>query len=101
MTRTRVRGGVAGLLTVGVLTVAVLGWKPADPAGSGPKAQQQPRRVRPEGKPIPMKTDQVGLEIVLGAKDKEPTPWSGDIQVSKGRVASLDLAGLWPQSRVQ
>jgi hypothetical protein len=93
MTGARVVSGGAGLLAIIVLLAAVL--------ASGPSHQEQ-RPQQPlssggagaqHGHPIPMPANLVGVQIALGLKDEEPTRWGGVIQVSEGRIVSLQVQG--------
>jgi hypothetical protein len=47
-----------------------------------------------------MSANLVGLEIALGLKDQQPTVWDGEIQVSAGRVRTLEFARANPQATV-
>jgi hypothetical protein len=91
MSRSRVRGGIAGVLAVLLVTLAAVlaGW-PARQGPSGLQAEQAPPRKRPAAKPIPMSADLIGLEIELGLKDEKATVWDGTIEVSEGKVALLE-----------
>jgi hypothetical protein len=100
MTRSRVRSGIAGVVTAGVLVLAFVVWKPAPLATLALKAESQVKKTRPPGKPIAMPANLVGLEIALGLKDTEPTGWGGEVQVSQGRVLSLDIVRGPPMARV-
>jgi hypothetical protein len=92
MTRTRVRGGIAGLAAVVVVTLAALvASGPTRQAPAGAQAQEPPPRKRPAAKPIPMATDLIGLEVLLGLKDREATRWDGEVKVSEGNVALLEV----------
>jgi hypothetical protein len=87
-------------ITIFGAVLAALG--PARQAEPGqPPARPAPRAPRPEGKPIPMPANLVGLEIPLGLKDKEPRPWDGEIQVSEGHVLDLTLSRGGPRATVE
>src|SRR5947207_4200612 len=84
----RLRGGVAGLLTVLVFGLLVAAMRPS---GEGPQARQPgPAKPRPVGKPVAMPADLAGREITLGLKDEKPTPWAGEIRVSDGKLLEVE-----------
>src|SRR4051812_46809750 len=89
MSRSRVRGGVAGLATLAVFGVVLALLGPGRQSPTELRAEQKPAKKRPQEKPIAMPANLVGLEILLGLKDKEPSGWGGSVQVSAGRLASL------------
>jgi hypothetical protein len=101
MSRARIRGGIAGLLTGVVFAVVMIGWGTAPPVASEPNEKPRPKTARPAAKPVEMPASLVGLELSLGLKDKEPTPWAGSIEVSKGRVLAIDILRGNPQARVE
>jgi hypothetical protein len=90
MSRTRVRGGVAALLTAGVFGFVLLAFGPPR-AGQINSQTPPPRKPRPEGKPVAMPANLVGLEIHLGVKDQEPTPWGGEVELSEGKLLHLSV----------
>jgi hypothetical protein len=102
MSRVRGRRGVAGLITVGVFALVLTTFGPthqAEPGQAPPGEVARP--PRPEGKPIALPANLVGLEISLGLKDKERTPWAGEVQVSEGRVLDLGVTRSGPQARAE
>src|SRR5262245_9329569 len=84
------RGGLAGLTTLVVLGLLLLvRWLDVPDAAEALGAQAaQPRQA---GQPIAMPTNLAGLEIELGRKDKEPTKWDGEIQLSEGKVLETSI----------
>jgi hypothetical protein len=38
-----------------------------------------------------MPANPVGLEVHLGLKDTEPTPWGGDVELSEGKLVSMSV----------
>ena len=44
-----------------------------------------------EGKPIAMPANLVGLEVRLGLKDTEPSPWGGSVELSEGKLLSMSV----------
>src|SRR5947209_19682084 len=91
------RCGIAGLLTAGAFGLALLALDPSQPEGS---SQPPPaRKPRPEGKPIAMPANPAGLEIHLGLKDTEPTPWAGEVELSEGKLLAMSVRG-GPNARV-
>src|SRR5262249_52576217 len=38
-----------------------------------------------------MPTNLVGLEVRLGVKDTEPTPWGGEVELSEGKLLSMSV----------
>jgi len=95
-----VSGSVALLAMLICLSLLVAGG-----SSQQPKRAQTPTQAAgtplPEGKPIPMPKNRIGVEIALGLKDEEPTPWGGTVQVSEGRVESLEIVGGGPNAGVQ
>ncbi len=49
--------------------------------GPGPKA----------GQPVPMPPGLIGLQIAVGLKDEAPADWQGEVKVSEGTVAGLEV----------
>ncbi len=97
MSRAPLRRSVAGAITLGVLIVAIVGFRPTPQA----ETQEKPaRKPRAEGKAIAMPSNLVGLEIRLGLKDKEGTPWGGQVTVSEGRILDFTIAGGGPMASV-
>src|SRR5437588_1493039 len=92
MTRSRLRSGLAGLLTVFTFVLLGLAWKPAPDAAGTPGGARE-RKPRAETKPIKMATGQTELRIALGLKDAKATDWDGDVQLSEGRLVALDIVG--------
>ncbi len=94
MTGARVLSGSAGLLAILVLLVAALagGPSPQEEQQGQPSQQSTGAGIR-QDRPIPMPMNLVGLEISLGLTDEEPTPWGGSVQVSEGRLLSLQVVG--------
>jgi len=100
MSRT-LRGGIAGATTVAVLLLIMFLSLGSSPQGqSGGKTEAPPKRVRPPGKPIPMAANLIGLEINLGIKDKQRTPWDGDIQLSEGKIQTVEIQRGSPDAKV-
>jgi hypothetical protein len=92
MTRARVRGGIAGLAAVVLVTLVALAARgPSPQAPAGASADEPAPKARPAEKPIAMTSGLIGLEILLGLKDKEPTRWDGTVEVSEGKVALLEV----------
>ena len=91
MSRSRVRGGVAGLATLAVFAVVLALVGPSRQVPAELRAEQKPAKKRAPEKPISMPANLVGLEILLGLKDKEPSGWGGNVQVSEGRLAGLSV----------
>jgi hypothetical protein len=86
MTRPHVTRKVAGLLTLLVFGLVLLSLRgPGERSGQAVAAPP-----RPAGKAVAMPANFNGLEIALGLKDENPTPWGGKIEVSRGKV--LDVA---------
>jgi hypothetical protein len=48
-----------------------------------------------------MPSNLVDLEVELGIKDIEPTVWDGDVQVSEGRVAAIEIVRGGPRARAR
>ncbi len=96
MTRGRGRGWIAGVVTGAILILAVLALGPA-PQQAEPSPTGQ---ARPAAKPIPMTANLIGLEITLGLTDQQRTDWSGNVQVSQGRVQSLAMVRKLPDATV-
>src|SRR5262245_58304178 len=102
MSRARVRGWIAGVVTAGVLVGAILSLGPAPQGDAKPQAAAPAQRVRAPGKPIPMTAGLIGLEIALGLKDEQPTPWNGEVQVSEGKVREVEIIqGGGPNAKVE
>ena len=47
-----------------------------------------------------MPANLIEVEITLGLKDEQPTRWGGSVQVSEGRVVSLQVVGGGPNAKV-
>jgi hypothetical protein len=88
MSRACARCGLAGLLTAGVFGLVLLALGPPQ---TGESSQPPPRKPRPEGKPVAMPGDLAGLEIHLGVKDTEPTPWGGEVELSEGKLLGMSV----------
>ena len=89
MRRSYTRRGVAGLLTAGVFGLVLLALGPTQPGGN---SQPPPaRKPRPERKPIAMPANPVGLEVHLGLKDTEPSPWGGEVELSAGKLLTMSV----------
>jgi hypothetical protein len=84
------RRGIAGLLTAGVLGLVLLALGPRQPEGAG-QPPPPARKPRPEGTPVAMPANLVGLEIHLGVKDTEPTPWAGAVELSEGKLLAMSV----------
>jgi hypothetical protein len=98
----RVFSGSAVVLAVPVVLLLLLDGNPSE-RQDRPPASPQSADTKPGGsRPIAMPKNLIGVEIALGLKDKEPTPWAGSIQVSEGgRLASLEIVGGGPNASVQ
>ncbi len=90
MSRARVRGGIAGVLTTGILGLLLLSFGPPQ-SGESSQPPAPARKPRAEGKPIAMPANVVGLEIHLGVKDAEPTPWGGEVEVAEGKLLDMSI----------
>ncbi len=90
MSRTYARCGVAGLLTIGVFGLVFLALGPRQTVESS-QPPAPPRKPRPEGKPLAMPANLVGLEVHLGLKDTEPTPWGGEVELSEGKLLGMSV----------
>ncbi|HXG09430.1 MAG TPA: hypothetical protein VNK04_06545 [Gemmataceae bacterium] len=101
MSRARVRSGVAGLTTLLVFVLVLAVWGPPERGESNQQAAQPPRRVRAEGKPIPMPANLISLEVALGLKDKQPTAWDGQVQLSQGKVIEIDVLRGGPNAKAE
>ncbi len=91
MSRASARCGVAGLLTAGVFGLVLLALGPHQPGESSQPAPPPARKPRPEGKPVAMPANLVGLEVRLGVKDTEPTPWGGSVELSEGKLLGMSV----------
>ena len=100
MSRAHIRRGIAGLLTTGIFLLAIVIFAPTPQAETGQKLPDAARKPRPEGKPIAMPVNLVGLEVRLGLTDENPTPWDGEVQVSAGRLLDLNVARGGPKAKV-
>jgi hypothetical protein len=98
MLGTRLFSGTAGLLATTVLLVMVLAGGPSEQRKQ--TAERLSGASKPNGRPIPMPRDLVEIEVTLGLKDDRPTRWGGSVQVSEGRVVSLELVGGGPNADV-
>src|SRR4051794_36434126 len=94
------RCSVAGLLTAGVFALVFLTLRPPQPPGSGQPAQPPPRKPRPAGKPVVMPANPVGLEVHLGVKDTQATPWDGEVELSEGKLVDMSVRRGGPNARV-
>jgi hypothetical protein len=93
MTGARLFSSGAGLLTILLLLAAVLAGGPSSKLEqSQPPSPLAPTRTRPSH-PIPMPANPVDVQLALGLKDEEPTRWGGMIQISEGRIVSLQVQG--------
>ncbi len=101
MSRGPLRRSVAGVITLAILILVIVGFRPAHQAGTQEQAAPAARKPRPEGKAIKMPANLAGLEIRLGLKDKEGAPWNGEITVSEGRIVGLNLSGGGPKAAVE
>jgi hypothetical protein len=70
------------------VVVALMGGQA--PRDADPPKERPARRSRPEVKPLAMPAQMVSLEVRLGLKDTEATPWDGIVKVSEGRVAEIE-----------
>ncbi len=84
------RRGVAGLLTAGVFGLVLLTVGLPRP-GEGQPPPPPARKPRPERKPIAMPANAVGLEVHLGVKDTEATPWGGEVELSEGKLLTMSV----------
>jgi hypothetical protein len=91
MSRANVRRGIAGLFTGGVFLLVIFSFGPTPQADTREKPNDPPRKPRPEGKPVAMPANLAGVEIHLGLKDKEPTAWNGEVQLSQGSILDLSV----------
>jgi hypothetical protein len=101
MARSRIAGGVAGLLATVLLAVYLLAFGLSQPSESGQAAPQPPSAGREAGRPIPMLTNVVALEISLGLKDQKPTAWDGEVQISTGRITNVAIVRGGPKPTVE
>ncbi|MGE3805026.1 MAG: hypothetical protein AB7K24_10175 [Gemmataceae bacterium] len=83
MSRFRILGGFCAL----AFFVAFVALNPFGLGG----AEEDPPRERAERKPVPMPTNIVGLEIELGLNDKMASDWDGEIEISEGKVRSIEV----------
>src|SRR5438128_2632376 len=97
----RVLGGGTGLLAIMIVALMVLAGGPSEQGAQPQAAQQPPGIVTPDSRPIPMPKNPVGVEIALGLKDEEPTPWGGSVAISEGRVISLEIVGGGPNAKAE
>jgi hypothetical protein len=100
MRHSRVRGSVAGLITLTVFGAVLLALKPEQEGTSGQPEPEKPK-ARPAGKPITVPANLVGLTISLGLKDQKPTDWEGDVSVSEGKIVSLETVRGNPKAKVE
>jgi hypothetical protein len=61
------------------------------PTQQAAPAAQKPRPPRPEGKPLAMMTNLRGVTVRLGLKDRKPTDWDGEVQLSEGKLLELSI----------
>jgi hypothetical protein len=78
---------LAGLITLGVCTLAVLGFKFGSP---DTKALAQSKSESAD-QPVVMPGNLTGVVMHLGLKDETPTDWDGKITVSTGKVVAVDI----------
>ena len=100
MSRAPLRRSVAGVITLGLLIVALVGFRPDQQAETQDKPAPTARKPRPPGQAVAMPANLAGLEIRLGLKDEKGTPWDGEITVSEGRVVGLNISGGGPKASV-
>ena len=86
----------AAFALVLIAVVSISSHEEDDPLPGGPQGGEGPRR----GAAVAMPTGLVGLEITLGIKDQTRTEWEGEVSVSEGRIAGLDIVRATPDSTV-
>ena len=89
MSRARVKQSVAGLGTVLIFAFLILISGPDQETVSGQPAEKP--KPRPAGQAIPFPVNLTGLTIAFGLTDQKATDWSGDINVSPGKVVTIDI----------
>jgi hypothetical protein len=89
MSRSRVRGSAAGLVTILVFVLMALALKPGQRGSSGQPSDKP--KPRPAGEPISVPANLAALTVSLGLKDQKATDWDGAISVSEGKVLSVDI----------
>jgi hypothetical protein len=93
MKRTRVRMS-AGLITFGIFTLVVLGWKPLNQ----PTAAEDPAKEVGAGRAVSMPAQLTGLLISLGLKDQKATDWDGAVSVSAGKILDVSIVEGHPKA---
>jgi hypothetical protein len=96
----RCRSYIAALVTAAVFGAIFLVRERAEPLASAAKEEPKTRKARPEGKPVAMPANPVGVQITLGVKDEEPTFWEGDIKLSEGRILEFTTVRANPAAEV-
>jgi hypothetical protein len=64
-------------------------------------AQQAAGTGTGNDRPIPMSKNRLAFEIALGLTDEQPTRWDGSVEVSQGRVASIEVVGGGAKARAE
>jgi hypothetical protein len=94
--RQRLAGGVTLVIFVGL----VLLWRPLAQDTQGQVDKKQVRTPDRPTQPIAMSSDLHQIRLALGLKDKMPTDWDGEVQVSAGKVTAVDVVQGNPKASV-
>jgi len=86
-----IRRGFAGITVLGLVAALVLSRGRLPSGAARQQVAPRPTPQRSTGKPIAMNPNLVGLEMKLGLQDKTPAVWDGDLRLSQGTVASIDV----------
>jgi hypothetical protein len=78
---------LAGLITLGVFAVVVLGFRPG---GQQTAATEQAKTLVAD-RPVAMPANLTAVVMTLGLKDQEPTFWEGTVSLSAGKLLSTDV----------
>jgi hypothetical protein len=64
-------------------------------------SSQLARPARPQPASVAMPASVTAIQITLGLRDKEPTRWDGEVQLSEGKLLDLRVAFGGAQAKVQ
>jgi hypothetical protein len=87
----RIRRGFVAIIVLGLVAALVLSRARLHSGAARQQVVPPPIRHSAARKPIAMSTKLVGLEIELGLQDRTATVWDGEIQLSQGKVAGIDV----------
>jgi hypothetical protein len=95
MTRSRVRGSLAALLTAALFGSILFVLRPTQ---QGEEQTPRDKPPRPPRRAVATPANLVTLTLDLALKDETPTPWGGEIKVSEGRVLDVEIVRSGPNA---